>query len=551
MDIKEENICISKKSISKAIEEKLILVDKLTKKPKTDEESVLYPENFYRGLSILKEILLNRFLPSEDKLQALAKLYEIAPDEGQDMLYRWKDSIIFLKGRDLDDMLKILTAVSMCNFISSHERISIVVSFYNLGFIDICYDCFAELAADSTMLLEYRVEASRYLFMTEKYKELAQNILLEAINSDLFSSHDRYGIIAGFISKTGISSTLNFTKLKIPYDEDFVYGLQTNFFYNEQNDVRDRILSGQHILQMDCAEEKEKDEVTDILFEIADDTSLENAIRADAADVILREGKDKKRARQIISSLGFSAVPTTGFGISHSLLDRSRIIYNDAENIHAFTDQINRFIEKIVDINTELRPYSEIHAEVVDIVKKYTNSNKEKFKAMKALNRISVDTARFTEYKVTLAEIFVHTWTQITSYPSEQKIELEKRLVEELVDMGDTCSSGHSGRFVNVLSMYDDTLKISWEEQLKSNIAGRLNARIRDCPDEELRTSLAMANSEMAEEEDHKNYRRFISEQIPLLKQELQQEFVGEGYISLAEFEEAFSKSIVEWVLDE
>ncbi len=164
----------------------------------------------------------------------------------------------------------------------------------------------------------------------------------------------------------------------------------------------------------------------------------------------------------------------------------------------------------------------------------------QKHLAYKALNRVSIDTATFTKYRVNIAEIFVHVWIRIKKYQDEQRAELEKRMVEELVDMADTCSSGHSGRFINVLSIYDETIRISWDDQIKSNIVGRLMARIRDIKDEELRAQVSLGMLDDADDADKKAYRNFIETTLEILKKELHEEFVGEGYVTKEEFETAF-----------
>jgi hypothetical protein len=92
---------------------------------------------------------------------------------------------------------------------------------------------------------------------------------------------------------------------------------------------------------------------------------------------------------------------------------------------------------------------------------------------------------------------------RINDYEEDKLNVLKTRFFEELCDMSDTCSSGHSSRFINVLSTYDSTLKLEWGDQICSNIKGRLNARIRDCEDEELRDMLIVAQTEMAEEDDN------------------------------------------------
>ncbi len=530
---------------------KIKIAKKLTQKPSNEEEVGQYNENFSKGLTIFNQLCMSTSLPPDDKLETMIAFIKVIPDSGLDMLIRWRDMIPFLRGKELQDLVDLLTKVTRCSDLDPHERLVTAVTLYNNSFIDICYQCFADLTCDQTILVGYRIDAARYLFAanTDEYKQMAQEALLQIIDTDVYPSEYRYKIIAGFISKTGINTMMNMIKLRIPYDEEFVYGLQTNFFYNDQNAVRERILSGQHMLQMEIVEQKEKVDIGNILIEIAQDKRLEDNIRADTADVVLRlcKGEQKKDARQIIVDLGYDVTKNKKTG---SLMDHVHTIYNDSQNIHEFTDQIDRFIEKIInETNIQVKPYHEVYQDVSSIVRNIITDKENMLKAYNALNRINIDTAKFTKHKVTLAEIFVHVWARIQNYTNEEiRVNLEERLVEELIDMGDTCSSGHSGRFVNVLSTYDETLKISWDEQIKANVTGRMNARIRDCPDQNIRAHLAMAQSELADKEDRKVYIKFIQETLPELKAELYKEFVGEGYITKEEFEKVFEQSTVNWL---
>jgi len=55
-----------------------------------------------------------------------------------------------------------------------------------------------------------------------------------------------------------------------------------------------------------------------------------------------------------------------------------------------------------------------------------------------------------------------------------------KRLLEELDDMSGTCSSGFASRLVNVISGFGEfNIQISFADQIISNFAGRLNARLK------------------------------------------------------------------------
>jgi hypothetical protein len=345
---------------------------------------------------------------------------------------------------------------------------------------------------------------------------------------------------------------LNTVKLRVPYDEEFVYGLQCVFFYRETNGIRERILSGQHLLQMLCVADDEKMKISETLLKVASSTDFDLNTRADAADVVLRLGigEQRLRARSIITDLGYSAVDTK----NNSLAERSRTIYTDSQNIHRFSDQIDLFIEKMIRESTSaLRPFHEVHREVCDHVRSRISDSEKKFQAFRALNRISIDTARFTSFKATLSEIFVHVWVRIVREKDEEKKEgLIQRMIEELIDMGDTCSSGHSGRFINILAGTDVNFSISWEEQILSNMTGRMQARIRNCSDELIAEALALAESEFGSEEDRKIYFKFIRDNLLSLKEELHHEFVTDGkYVSEEVFLQTFEKGSEEWLKKE
>jgi len=520
----------------------------LTAKPTNQEEKNNYNKNFSKGVSLFNQLCSAATLTPDDKLDIIVAYSKSVPDEAKDMICRWRDMIPFLRDKDLEDMIILLCKIARCPDLSSHERVITAVTLYNNAFLDVCYSCFSDIACDRSVLVDYRVDACRYLFgsQDDEYKQLAQESLLEIIDTDQYPSDYRYKIIAGFITNTGISTMLNFTKLKIPYDESFVYGLQTNFFYNDINGVRERILSGQYLMQIPSSDAEEKNDVGEVLLHFAESNDLTENARADAADVVFRLGthSQKIKAREIIVGLGYSTVDNKGFGLS-----RTKTMYTNSQNIHQFQTQIDTFIEKIInETSVSVRPFHEIHNEVSDYIRSNVKEKDKRFRAFKALNRISVDTARFTNYNVTLAEIFVHVWIRILNYDNDKQEELKNRMAEELMDMGDTCSSGHSGRFINVLSDYDITLKISWNEQIKSNMVGRMLARIRDCPDAEMRSQLAMAESELAEEEDKEVYKKFIEDNLKSLKEELRKEFVGEGYITSQEFEDSFDEGAKKWL---
>lgn len=517
-------------------------------KPENKEELKKYNENRTRGLKIFEGLCKSDLLQPEEKLLVIEEFCSVSLDNGEDIINRWRDSIPHLKGDLKDNLMRLLTLICLSPRITSYLRIIIAITFYNHGDLTRCYDCFSTLAKDPSLMIEHRIEAAKYLFISnnEDNIELSKSVIMNVIQMHSFPSDYRYAIIASYISpKTvmRIKSIFNAEKLNSYYDEDFVRDLQLCFFNDDNNGTRERILSGQHILQMESVNQEIKDGVVSSLFGIASDCSLDDNTRADAADVIHRLGTKLQvsRARDIITNLGKSTVGT-------NLKDQ--IIYNNSQNVHSISKYADEFIERVIrdfeGTKIKLRSFSDVHREVGDHIRKVLHDIEDRNKAYESLNRINIDTATFTRSKITIAEIFVHVWMKIQSYEPDIREEIKRRMVDELVEMSGTCSSGHSARLVNVLSVYDSTLRISWGDQLKANINGRMNASIRDSGDE-MREQIAVGMFEDADEEDKIIAREFINNRLEDLRTELYNEFVKEGYIGDEEFNKNFDKFSDQW----
>lgn len=512
-------------------------------------------ENVNKSIKIYKGLCLSSTINPDDRIEILVSFLKHVPDEGREMLIRLRDLIPFCHAKELQNLLKLLVLICKNQEIESHERCITATTLYNQAFYDVCFNCFEAIATDKSVVTKYRVEACRYLFFSEipLNKELSQECLTEILETFEIPSDQRYKIIAGFISRTGFSSYLNAKKVPVVYDEEFVYGLQCCFFYESKNGIRERILSGQHMCSMDHTTEEEKTSICQMLLDVANNENYEENIRADAADVVLRLGRDKQpeTARKIITELGYSALGKKG-----SLMDKIKTVYNNSQNIHdeTISKHVNKFIEKIVessenDENMTPPDYAKVQKEVVNLVKRRGLDLDKKYKVYGALNRISIDTAVFTKYNVTMSQLFVQVWIKIQNYDDEIKTTLEDRLVQELIEMGNTCSSGHAGRFVNVFAGVDVDINISYEDQITANLAGRIKARIRDIPDQDVRASVSMATFPDANEEDVAIYRKFIGDALEELRNELYNEFVGDGYISRENFELYFDTARMAWLI--
>ena len=527
-------------------------------------------KDFEKGLSLLDDLTMNRVFPCHTRAKALLALMKIAPDIAVDKISRFRDSIPFLEDSQLDNEVQMLCHLIEYPQINSHERLLNAVCLYNHDYIDMCYPLFAHLCNDISVLIDYRVEATRYLYYSQVAEHLktAKKCLLSIIKSTDFPSDYRYKIIAGFITKTGLATMLNITRLNVDYNEKYVYTLQKEFFWERANGVRDRILSGQHILDMSerTINREEKDLVINELFDIATNYTPPGMraegvlpetpddvvnVKADAADVVLRLGnaEQRTRAEAIIRRLGFEIINDRR--VKATLFDKSRNVYNDKQSVHdtSINKSVNKFVEKLVKKNVDhFESYQSVHGAVTDLIYKSGLTPPDRIKAFKALNRISIDTATFTEAKITTAEIFVNVWKLMLKHNAEEVDVLKKRMIEELIEMSDTCSSGHASRLINVLSGYDVELKISWVDQVHANMSARMQVRIRGMTDATLQEKVVLGMIDGADAEDRDAFLKYVSSESETLRRELQKEFVGDGHIRQKEFDEYFESGMRNWI---
>ena len=212
--------------------------------------------------------------------------------------------------------------------------------------------------------------------------------------------------------------------------------------------------------------------------------------RADCADVLLGMGSYdlQPEARDAIRLLG----ATTADGS----LKTVRTFYEDAQNVHA-SEELDQSIEEVLTrLNTsidyaKIKPFETVTAEILlyleDPTSPVTDSlpvsslEEISIKVKRALERITMDRFLYGQYSNSLTNVLCLVWAQIEQISETEKSLYVGRLLEELEEMTDTCSSGYVSRLCNVLSGYDGfNLKISYEEQITANVFGRVNAYIRE-----------------------------------------------------------------------
>lgn len=212
--------------------------------------------------------------------------------------------------------------------------------------------------------------------------------------------------------------------------------------------------------------------------------------------------------------------------------------------------------------------------ECANLYKKYEKINT-------SLNRIYLDRALYSKYNISLIGILLKIWSYIYIGDHNNSDEMIKRLFEELDEMSNTCSSGFASRLINVISGFGEfNIRISWEDQIISNFTGRLNALARkitelnspyfttlkdeviklweknngeiydskkisleECVEDFAANVVTELTIDTSDYVNRKNFLLFLRTNIPIIKEEMYQEF--KEHLSDTDFDLYMRKSIM------
>ena len=236
-------------------------------------------------------------------------------------------------------------------------------------------------------------------------------------------------------------------------------------------------------------------DILDYVCETLSKFSLDNNGIADIADFLLSLDdcyEVKEKAQKMLDSVSFDKKSLKTF-------------YNNAQNIHQVNveESINPFIEKLVELQdveiklngttyktiptmddtVEYGTFLEDLISQLETIASSFNFDSSQIKRIKSsITRFIFDNTIYSDYCVSLLQILIKSYQYIEMH--EYKEELLLRMCEELVDMSDTCTTGHIYRIVNIFSGYDVEIKIPIEEEVKSCIFARLQKIISEKSDE-------------------------------------------------------------------
>lgn len=147
---------------------------------------------------------------------------------------------------------------------------------------------------------------------------------------------------------------------------------------------------------------------------------------------------------------------------------------------------------------------------------------------VRSITRISSDASKFEDINLSLAQVFNIVFYRILR--SQSKPELLRRLVEELVDTAEFCSTGYMSRLVNVLSGFDVDPEVQFKaSHVKEQIFDRVTELFRKfldrCRDEELVDQVMEAIIDSSKRND--DVEEYINEQRVRIQAIVQEEFAA------------------------
>jgi hypothetical protein len=422
------------------------------------------------------------------------------------------------------------------------------------------YECFLKISQDmSSFPTPLQLDIIRILMETDKYYNETLSLLVNLLTNQSLENEYRYKTLLSI--QRDNSRTYVYKYLDDAYFE---------FIKDNKTYTRYRIVGSQYILQHKTISQDVKDEIEKICISFAADNQLDYNLRADSADLLVRLGSEssKELGRDIITLLGRN----TG-GIT--------TVYTDRQNVH--DDNIDESVRKfILDISSvhlknnsegKYTTFSDVQQEIEKIVLEEEENKGEKEEENKGekeeenkgekeeenkgrKEKSNIDKVRSSLLRIyidqtiydggqTLQSIFNKVWQIINDH--EYSESLRYRMIEELIDMADTCASGHVSRIINVLSGFEIngktiSLDIGWKKQIQSNLLARLNTKIKDIEDEKQQETLLDEMMTSGDIINKPTLNTFFRENLIIIRDEMYREFIE--YITEDIFEEHFRSAI-------
>jgi len=187
-------------------------------------------------------------------------------------------------------------------------------------------------------------------------------------------------------------------------------------------------------------------DVKDFFLERGRDESESVNVRADCLDALVNFCSEiKQEANKAIEDMGQLYIE-----------NKEKTIYTNAQNVHSKGIQ-DSAIASLKNLASYHHPDANLDQIYELILVKLCDNIEKREKVIKSLKRIVMDSTKINA--LSISQILSIVWKEIERQ-RKHKEELENRLIEELYEADDTCTSGFFTRFINVLVGYSPLVKI-------------------------------------------------------------------------------------------
>lgn len=419
---------------------------------------------------------------------------------------------------------KLLQAIVKNKSIDIDCRLNCARSIYDKN-RDEGYKCL-HILTDSieTLPSPIKLELVKTILESEINKENTIKIATSLFNDERLECEYRYDCI--------VRITRDIKKYIKKYIEQIYY----NFITYQKNHTLYRILCSQYLLGDKKSEHREK--TMEIVSSFCLDEKLDYNLRADAADTLLKYGDKKYKdiAKDIIFLLG-----------RENSLDKT--VYGNRQNVHDEDIESSTLnsLRFIFSINTPTNyTFEEVCDDIVELSKDLEENSKNSIKS--SILRIYLDQSLYNGYN--LKSILVKIYTIISTHRDSTSLKI--RLVEELIDMANTCSSGHLSRLVNVFSGFsiDENLnvlnlKIGVKKEIQSVLVAKINYRIKKIEDENVKEKILEELCSSGNISEKKNLSFFFRSHICEIEEEIRNDYISQSLLTEQQFAEYFREAVV------
>ncbi len=381
---------------------------------------------------------------------------------------------------------------------------------------------------DNSVSFEDRIQCIRYMCFIP-YKDYVTHCVEGAktiIENDNYDIYNRYFFFANNSKNTKL-------------DGHVVHELHPYFFSlsKERNyPLELTLMSARYIIDQYDYLSDERNIVLEYILDVADDKNESIYARSECADILitLGEGNEIIFGEQVIEELG---------DLYNE--NKNKTIYTNAQNAHNETinENTRNIVRALYKDYLKSKTYNDLvktsYEEINKELSNIDNSDETQDKLHSFFYRVMTDPFRFE--RLSLSDIVLLVYNKICTF--ENKNDLMRRLLEEIIDCDNSCTTGYFTRIVNTLNGFindkDMCFNINPKDELRSVIFARINKNIRILP-EKTRESVL----EAIEEANFGVFEEFMDYYSP--EDEIRKEY--SGLIEEEEFNKIFNKCVDEFI---